>query len=63
MASPSDDVLDFVLNTDHAQGRDLDVAIVYAASMVEALRTSIAEWQVVEARLREMKAGREVGSN
>jgi hypothetical protein len=63
MASPSDDVLDFVLNTDHAQGRDLDIAIVYAACMVEALRTSIAEWQAVEARLREMKAGREAGSN
>ena len=63
MASPSQDVLDFVLNTHHAEGRDLDVAIVYAASMVEALRTSIAEWQAVEARLREVKAGREAGSN
>ena len=63
MASPSQDVLDFVLNTDHAEGRDLEVAIVYAASMVEALRTSIAEWQAVEARLREVKAGREVGLN
>jgi len=63
MTSPSEDVLDFVLNTDHSRGRDLDVAIVYAASMVEALRTSVAEWQAVEARLRAVKAEREVGSN
>ena len=63
MTSPSEDLLTFVQNTDRAHGRELDVAITYAASMVRELRVSVAEWEAAVARLRELKSDRAVGLN
>ena len=66
MVLPTDDVNDvqmFLDNTRTAEGRDLDVAIVYAGSMVEELRATAADWERAAALLREMKSRRAVDSN
>jgi hypothetical protein len=59
----SEEVEVFLENTCCVEGRDLDVAIMYARSMVEALRASTAEWETAAARLQEMKRRCVVGSN
>jgi hypothetical protein len=59
----SEDVETFLANTRCAGGRDLEVAIVYAELMAEALRTGVAEWEVAAARLREIKGRYVVDSN
>jgi hypothetical protein len=63
MALLSEEVETFLENTCSVEGRDLDVAIVYARSMVEALRASTAEWEAAAARLQEMKCRCIVSSN
>jgi hypothetical protein len=63
MPSPSEDVQQFLENTREAEGRALDVAIVYARSMVAELRASIADWEAAEARLREIKGRCVANSN
>lgn len=63
MVLPSEDVQRFLDNTRTARGRELDVAIVYAGSMVAELRASVAEWERAAALLRELKCGRAVDSN
>lgn len=63
MISPSEDVQLFLDNTRLAEGRELEVAIVYAGSMVAELRASVADWERATVLLREMKCRRAVDSN
>ena len=58
MPVPTDDVSLFLENTNDIEGRDLEVAIVYAESMVEALKTSGEEWEEAVVRLKHLKRSR-----
>ena len=61
MPVPTDDVSVFLENTHDIEGRELEVAIVYADSMVEALKTSVEEWEEAAVRLKHLKRNRPPG--
>ena len=64
MPSPGEEVLSFIQNAPNAQGRELDVAITYAALMVDELRASVADWEAAVALLlRRMKCRRDADAN
>ena len=63
MPPPVEEVLRFIQDTPAAEGRELDVAIAYAALMVDELRASAADWEATVALLRDMKSRREAESN
>jgi hypothetical protein len=58
MQTQSDEVSTFLRNTRTTEGRELEVAIVYAELMVEALRASVAEWEAAAVRLQNLKQNR-----
>ena len=61
MPVQTDDVSLFLENTNDIEGRELEVAIVYAESMVEALKTSVEEWEEAALRLKHLKRSRSPG--
>ena len=63
MKALRDDAATFVVNAAGSRGRELEVAIVYATAMAEALRESVADWEAAAERLREIKSGRAAGVN
>jgi hypothetical protein len=63
MSSPGEEVLSFIRDTPAADGRELDVAITYAALMVDELRASVADWEATVALLSGLKRRSEAESN
>jgi hypothetical protein len=57
MGPMSEEVRTFLENTRCVEGRELDVAIVYAQSFAEELRSVAEDWTAVAERLRGMKRG------
>ena len=55
MASPGEEVVAFLHDNGGARGRELEVAIVYAALMVDELRASVADWEATVELLRRLK--------
>jgi hypothetical protein len=58
MGPVSEEVRTFLENTRYVEGRELDVAIVYAQSLADELQSVAEDWTAVAARLRGMKRGR-----
>ena len=58
MQETTDEVSVFLQNTRDIEGRELDVAIMYADSMIEALKTSVEEWEEAAVRLKHLKQSR-----
>jgi hypothetical protein len=63
MGPMSEEVRTFLENTRFVEGRELDVAIVYAQSFAEELRSVAEDWTALADRLRGMKRGRVQDSN
>ena len=55
MTTPADDIEAFLKNHAATQGRRLEVAIVYADSMLRELRVAVAQWEETTRSLRRMK--------
>ena len=63
MESPGEEVIRFIHDTPAARGRELDVAIAYAALMLDELRACVADWEATQALLREAKCRDVAGTN
>jgi hypothetical protein len=57
MAAPDEDVLAYLIDNDVPNGKRLDVAILYARSMVCELRHATSEWELVADSLERTKGG------
>lgn len=63
MSTPGEEVLEFIRNTPTTEGRELDVAIAYAALVLDELRANVADWEATVALLRQMKCRRVAETN
>ena len=54
MASPGEEVVQFVRGNPAAAGRELEVATAYAELMVGQLRATVADWEATAMLLRRM---------
>jgi hypothetical protein len=63
MASPDEEILAFLESCPRADGRELDVAIAYAALMVDELRASVADWENTVEHLRQIKSRPDATAN
>jgi hypothetical protein len=63
MPSPGEELVSFLQQTPSAEGRELDVAIAYAALMADELRATAADWESAVELLRGMKCRRVAESN
>jgi hypothetical protein len=55
MTTPAEDIGTFLQRRGTAQGRRLEVAILFADSMLRELGVAVAEWEDTAARLRRLK--------
>jgi hypothetical protein len=63
MPSPGEEVVAFLRDRPAADGRELDVAIAYAALMADELRASVADWEATADLLRQLKLRRDAEAN
>ena len=57
MATPSETIEIFLHRNDMAEGRRLEVAILFVESMLVELGAAVAEWEETAVRLQRVKRG------
>ena len=58
MSTPAEEIGVFLEDSRTADGRKLDVAILYARAMVTELRRTAAEWEATAQRLHDLRRER-----
>jgi hypothetical protein len=57
MSDPREDIVRFLVDSETAPERRLDVAMAFARSMSQELQRVLSQWQAVERTLQQLKVG------